>query len=393
MATPFDLGRRLAEREAQSLYRRRRVLESAQATSVHVDGKSMLNFCSNDYLGLAADSRVVAALRQGAADWGAGGGASHLVIGHSVAHHRLEEELADFVGCERALLFSSGWLANLAVITALTGRGDVVLQDRLNHASLIDGGLLSGARFHRYRHCDVEHLERLLSAGKDGHALVVTDGVFSMDGDVAPLPGLSARAEGHHAWLMVDDAHGVGVLGPQGRGSLASFGLQGCRTHILMGTLGKAFGTQGAFVAGSAELVEALIQFARPYIYTTSLSPALAVATSASLAIVREESWRRDRLQALINRFRAGAAVLGLSLMPSETPIQPLLAGSAEDALAWSAALAEQGILVSAIRPPTVPQGTARLRVTFSAMHELQEVDRLLDALARTRPTAVVGSL
>jgi 8-amino-7-oxononanoate synthase len=361
------------------LYRTRRVVEGAQGARPRIDGRQVLAFCSNDYLGLAGHPDVVAALKRGADAYGAGSGAAHLVTGHSAAHHALEEELADFVRRPRALLFSTGYMANLGVISALAGRGDQVYEDRLNHASLLDGALLSRARLRRYPHADAAELARMLDGARA--RLVATDGVFSMDGDLAPLPELARTAERAGAWLLVDDAHGLGVLGEEGRGSLDHFGLASEQAHILMGTLGKSFGTSGAFVAASDELIETLIQRARSYIYTTAPPPAIAEATRESLRIARRERWRRERLQTLIARFRAGAEQLGLPLMPSPTPIQPLVAGTAEQALFWSRRLEERGILVSAIRPPTVPEGSARLRVTLSAAHEESDVDQLLDAL------------
>jgi 8-amino-7-oxononanoate synthase len=311
-----------------------------------------------------------------------------LVTGHSAAHQALEEELADFTKRPRALLFSTGYMANVGVISALAGRGDQVFEDRLNHASLLDGALLSRARLRRYAHADPQALSGMLEGqlSEECNArLIATDGVFSMDGDLAPLPDLACVAERTGAWLLVDDAHGLGVLGEEGRGSLDHMGLEQAEVPILVGTLGKAFGTSGAFVAGGEELIETLIQRARSYIYTTAPPPAIAEATRESLRIARRESWRRERLRELIRRFRVGAAALGLPLMDSGTPIQPLVAGTAEQALSWSRSLEAQGILVSAIRPPTVPEGSARLRITFSAVHDERDVDRLLDALARLR--------
>lgn len=372
-----DLGRRRAEH----LYRHRRVVETPQGPVLRVEGRELVAFCSNDYLGLANDPRVVEALQRGAARWGAGSGAAHLVTGHSAAHHALEEELAAFTRRSRALLFSTGYMANLGVLSALLGRGDTVFEDRLNHASLLDGGLLSGARLRRYPHADAAALAAQL-ADAAGERLVVTDGVFSMDGDLAPLPALAEACRGHGAWLMVDDAHGLGVLGEGGRGTLAHLGVDADAVPVLMGTLGKAFGTFGAFVAGAHDLIETLIQAARPYIYTTAPPPAVAEATRAALRIAQAEEWRRERLSALVQRFRAGAAALGLPLAASPTPIQPILLGDASRALRWSAALEAQGLLVTAIRPPTVPPGSARLRITFSAAHTEAQVDRLLDALA-----------
>jgi 8-amino-7-oxononanoate synthase len=378
---PFDLASRLAERRAAHLYRRRPLLETPQQPEVTVDGEQLLAFCSNDYLGLASHPDVVRAMQQGAARWGVGGGASHLVMGHSTPHHQLEEALAEFTGRPRALLFSTGYMANLAAVTALVGQGDTVLEDRINHASLLDAGLLSGARFSRYLHNDVDSLAKRLDKAA-GDTLVVTDGVFSMDGDLANLPALCATAKVKNAWVMVDDAHGFGPLGKTGGGIVEHFGLGIDDVPVLVGTLGKAFGTAGAFVAGSEELIETLIQFARPYIYTTSQPPAVACATLKSLELLRSESWRRDHLNSLIARFRKGASEIGLTLMDSPTPIQPILVGSSERALKLSAALRERGILVGAIRPPTVPTGSARLRVTFSASHSEAQVERLLDILA-----------
>ncbi len=376
-----DLAAELEQRRAAHLYRSRRQISCAQSPELRVDGRSLLSFCSNDYLGLAAHPEVIAALQRGANQYGVGSGAAHLVIGHSHAHHALEEELADFTGHPRALLFSTGYMANIGIISALLGRGDTVFEDRLNHASLIDGGILSRARLKRYPHADASHLAHQLGETQ-GEKLIVTDGVFSMEGDIAPLSELANIARAHDAWLMVDDAHGLGVLGEEGRGSPSHLGLNPNDVPILMGTLGKAFGTFGAFVAGSEALIETLIQQARSYIYTTALPPAIAEATRTSLRLVRTDEWRRERLRELVRRFRSGAQQLGLPLMDSITPIQPLLAGSAEQALAWSQRLEAQGILVSAIRPQTVPEGSARLRITLSAIHRDEHIDRLLEALA-----------
>ncbi|MFS2127749.1 8-amino-7-oxononanoate synthase [Pseudomonas sp. Pseusp97] len=380
---PFDLAARLAQRQAEDLYRRRPLLQSPQGPEVVIDGQPMLAFCSNDYLGLANHPEVIAAMRAGAERWGVGGGASHLVNGHCGPHHELELALAEFTGRPRALLFSTGYMANLGTVTALVGKGDSVLEDRLNHASLLDAGLLSGARFSRYLHNDAVSLASRLEKA-EGNTLVVTDGVFSMDGDLADLPALCAKAREKGAWMMVDDAHGFGPLGATGGGIVEHFGLGIEDVPVLVGTLGKAFGTAGAFVAGSEELIETLIQFARPYIYTTSQPPAVACATLKSLELLRAESWRRDHLNALIARFRAGAQAIGLRLMDSPTPIQPILIGGSAQAMALSAELRQRGILVGAIRPPTVPAGTARLRVTLSASHSEAQVDRLLLALAES---------
>jgi 8-amino-7-oxononanoate synthase len=378
----FDLSLKLNELSQQGLYRSRRVIETPQGINLICDGKPVINFCSNDYLGLANHPDVINAFKSAVDKYGVGSGSAHLICGHSSAHHALEEELAAFTGRDRALLFSTGYMANMGAISALVGHGDTVFEDRLNHASLLDGGLLSGAKFKRYAHADTDHLDNLL-AKADGNKLIVTDGVFSMDGDTAPLKRLSDVAKKHSAWVMVDDAHGLGVLGDNGGGILEQSGLKQDDVQVLVGTLGKAFGTFGAFVAGSEELIETLIQKARPYIYTTALPPAIAEATRASLKIIQTESWRREKLSKLTEYFRAGAGQLNLPLMASTSPIQPLLLGQTEKAVAVSDFLLKKGFLVSAIRPPTVPANAARLRVTFSAQHEEQQIDQLLDALAK----------
>jgi len=385
----------LALRRQKNLYRQRQTLQSAQGPVVQVDGRQYLNFCSNDYLGLAAHPRVVAAFQAAANRYGVGSGASHLVCGHSALHHQLEEALAEFTGRPRALLFSSGYMANTGILTSLLQRGDHVLEDRLNHASLLDGGLHSGARFQRFPHNDVASLERKLAAagGTQGHEaatagaqegvkLVVVDGIFSMDGDTAPLQELAACCARQDASLMVDDAHGFGVMGESGAGSTGAAGLGGAAVPVLMATLGKALGTGGAFVAGSELLIEALIQQARTYIYTTALPPAVAAASLESLQLLRDESWRRGHLASLIARFRAGALQLGLPLMSSASAIQPLVTGDAARALDMSEKLRERGLLIGAIRPPTVPVGTSRLRITLSAAHSEEQVDQLLEQLA-----------
>ena len=423
----MTLEQDLARRRARHLYRERLVLDSPAAVEVRIDGEQLLSFCSNDYLGLANDPRVIAAMRAGAERYGAGAGASHLVSGHSRAHHALEEELADFVGAERALLFSTGYMANLGVVSALTGRHDVIFEDRLNHASLIDAARLTRAKVSRYAHADAGRLAQMLAQVKiksprpanddgsevdadqelavSGHrhptppargagsnrfsersvGLITTDAVFSMDGDVAPLAELCTLAARHGTRLLADDAHGFGVLGKSGRGSFEQLQLPVTPPVILMATLGKALGVFGAFVAGEAALIETLIQRARTYIYTTALPPAVAEAARASLRIVQEDGWRREHLRTLVAQFRSGAERLRLALAPSPTPIQPVMFGTAEAALRASQHLRAQGILVPAIRPPTVPEGSARLRITFSAAHEAAHVDRLLEALSAVR--------
>ncbi len=377
----YQLQQELDQRREKSLYRQRRVVSAPQGPEVEVDGRHYLSFSSNDYLGLASHPAVVEAFQRGLSRWGAGSGAAHLVTGHTAAHHALEEELADFLGYPRVLLFSSGYQANLGIHQALLGRNDRAIHDRLNHASLLDGAGLSGARLLRYGHADIAALEHRVSDSHQGRTLVATDGVFSMDGDIAPLPGIAGECRCGGATLLVDDAHGVGVHGPEGRGTVARFGLGPAEVPILMGTLGKAFGLSGAFVAGSEPLIETLIQQARTYLYTTATPPAQAEATRVALQLVQAADDRRDHLQQLITHFRKGAEALGLRLMNSTTPIQPLLIGDSADALALSERLQGSGILVIPIRPPTVPEGSARLRITFSASHTVEQVDRLLESL------------
>ena len=374
------LAAELADLESRGLKRRRRLLESPQGARVRADGRDYIAFCSNDYLGLAAHPELIEAAREGAARYGVGAGASHLILGHVAPHHELEDRLAAFVGLPRALLFATGYMANLGVVTALAGRGDAVFADRLNHASLNDAALLSRADFRRYPHLDLAALARLLAASKARRKLVATDAVFSMDGDIAPLPDLIALCERHDAWLLLDDAHGFGVLGPGGRGTPAHFNT-GSPRLIYMATLGKAAGVFGAFVAGAAEMVEALVQRARPYIYTTAAPPMLSVALMKSLELIRADEWRRDHLRNLIALLRERLRPGCWRLAPSSTAIQPLVIGGNDEAVAASEHLARNGLLVPAIRPPTVPQGTARLRISLSAAHEVGDVERLAAAL------------
>ncbi len=375
-----SLADELGQIKQQNLYRSRRLISSPQGVTIEINGQQVINFSSNDYLGLANHPQVIRSFQQASHDFGVGSGSAHLICGHSGSHHALEEELAEFTDRDRVLLFSTGYMANIGVISALLNRGDRIFEDRLNHASLLDGGLLSGATFKRYLHNDVDNLQKKLS-NTDKRTLIVTDGVFSMNGDIAPLSELSALANEHAAWLMVDDAHGLGVLGKNGGGVLQHYGLTQQQVPILMGTLGKGFGTFGAFVAGSEILIETLIQKARTYIYTTALPAALAEATRTSLKIVIAENWRREKLKYLLERFRAGANQLGLPLLPSASAIQPILIGDSQKTVEISHALLNQGFLVSAIRPPTVAKGEARLRITFSANHQEQQIDQLLAAL------------
>lgn len=380
------LEQQLAQLDAQSLRRRRRTTESPCAPRVQVDGRAMLAFCSNDYLGLAAHPRIVDALQQGASLYGAGSGASHLISGHSRAHAQLEERLAEFVAPQiadaRALYFCTGYMANIAILSALSGSGADLFSESLNHASLIDGARLSRANVQVYPHGDLDQLAALLAASTAASKMVVTDSVFSMDGDLAALPQLLALCEQHGAWLVVDDAHGFGVLGEHGRGVLEHFALSSPNL-VYMGTLGKAAGVAGAFVAAHKSVIEWMVQRARPYIYTTAAPPAVAHALLASLEIIggTEGTERRAHLQTLIAQWRSALQLQRWQALPSDTAIQPVVIGANEEAMKIAAALYEQNIWVPAIRPPTVPAGTARLRVTLSAAHTAAEVTQLVEVL------------
>ena len=388
MAEPRDpldeLDAGLARLDEAGLRRRRRIVTTSCRPELQLADRAapVVAFCSNDYLGLAAEPTLASAAAGAAARWGVGAGASHLVSGHYAAHEALEARLAAFVGMDDALCFSTGYMANIGVMPALVGRGDAIFADRVNHASLVDGALLSRAELIRYPHCDLAALEARLAASEAPRKLIVTDSVFSMDGDLAPLPELLALAEAHRAWLLVDDAHGFGVLGPQGRGSLAHFGL-GSPRLILMGTLGKAAGVAGAFVAGQREVIEWLINTSRSYIFTTGAPPLLAETLLTALELIEHGDARRAHLAALIARFKAGLTLARWQLLPSDTPIQPLVIGDNHEALAVSRALDAEGLWVPAIRPPTVPKGAARLRITLSAAHSFEQVDRLVATLKR----------
>jgi 8-amino-7-oxononanoate synthase len=377
------LAARVAERERAGLLRRARTVDATRGVRVTIDGRELLNFCSNDYLGLAQDARIVKALQNATSESGVGSTAAHLVCGHHREHARLEQALCEWTGRDAALLFSSGWLANLGAMQALLDRDGVCIQDKLNHASLLDAAQLAGATLKRYPHGDVEAATRQLANVPGRPALLATDGVFSMDGDTAPLRELVLLCQREGATLMVDDAHGLGVLGARGAGSVDEAGLSQDDTPVLMATLGKALGCAGAFVAGSRALIEGLTQFARTFVYTTAMAPALAAAAREAVRIACEEDWRREKLRALVARFREGAVQLGLPLADSATAIQPIVLGDVERIVSASRALEQSGLLVTAIRPPTVPIGKARLRVTLSAAHEPADVDRLLDALAQ----------
>ena len=388
MAEPRDpldeLDAGLARLDEAGLRRRRRIVTTSCRPELQLADRAapVVAFCSNDYLGLAAEPTLASAAAGAAARWGVGAGASHLVSGHYAAHEALEARLAAFVGMDDALCFSTGYMANIGVMPALLGRGDAIFADKLNHASLVDGALLSRAELIRYPHCDLAALEARLAASEAPRKLIVTDSVFSMDGDLAPLPELLALAEAHRAWLLVDDAHGFGVLGPQGRGSLAHFGL-GSPRLILMGTLGKAAGVAGAFVAGSRDVIEWLINTSRSYIFTTGAPPLLAETLLTAVDLIEHGDTRRAHLAALIARFKAGLRLSRWQLLASDTPIQPVVIGDNHETLAVSRALDAEGLWVPAIRPPTVPKGAARLRITLSAAHSVEQVDRLVAALNR----------
>jgi 8-amino-7-oxononanoate synthase len=381
------IAAKLAGLDERSLTRHRRVVETPCAPRVVVGGRPMLAFCSNDYLGLAAHPRVVEALREGAARYGAGSGASHLISGHGLAHELLEAKLAQFVGTHlesaRALSFSTGYMANLAILTTLGADDDAeIFSEFLNHASLIDGARLARAQVKVYPHADLAALAALLEASSSTNKVVVTDSVFSMDGNLAPLPELLALCEQHDAWLVIDDAHGFGTIGANGRGALEHFNLRSPNL-VYMGTLGKAAGVGGAFVAAHASVIELMIQRARPYIYTTAAPPALAHALMTSVDIIAsdEGASRRAHLQTLIAQLDRDLRLRRWQRMPSRTAIQPILIGSNAEALRIGAGLYGKGIWVPAIRPPTVPEGTARLRVTLSAAHTQEEVAQLVSAL------------
>jgi 8-amino-7-oxononanoate synthase len=375
------LAQRVDARRQAGLLRQRHSLHWLDATHAVVEGQPLSVFCSNDYLGLAREPALIEAIARSAMLDGVGSTASQLICGHHHEHAALEEELAEWTGRERALLFSTGYMANLGVIQALLQRGDLCVQDKLNHASLLDGAQLAGATLKRYPHADAAGAARQLASQAEAAALLVSDGVFSMDGDIAPLAQLAELGQTQRALLLIDDAHGLGVLGPRGAGCVAEAGLDQTLVPLLVGTLGKALGTAGAFVAGSADLIDGIAQFARTHIYTTAAPPPLAAATRAALRLARDDAARRERLAALIARFRHGATQLGLPLLPSRTPIQPLLLGSVQAAMTAAAELQQRGFLVSAIRPPTVPVGQARLRITLSAAHSEAQVDQLLQAL------------
>jgi 8-amino-7-oxononanoate synthase len=366
---------------ADGLKRRRRTLDSPCGPVCTVDGRELISFCSNDYLGLANDPRLIATAQAAAAQWGVGSGASHLVSGHLRPHEMLETAIAEFVGMPRALSFSTGYMANLAIVPSLVARGDAVFADRLNHASLIDAVQLTRADSHRYAHGDVAALSTMLAASNAKRKLILTDAVFSMDGDIAPLPELLELAERHDAWLVIDDAHGFGVLGEHGRGSLAHFGLPASPRVVLMGTLGKAAGVAGAFVAAEALVIEWLLQRARAYIFTTAASPIMAATLLEAIKLIAAADDGRANLTQRIQQLRTGLADTRWRLLHSDTAIQPIIVGDNTEAVRVAEALLQRGLWVPAIRPPTVPKGTARLRVSLSAAHTEAHVAALVDAL------------
>jgi 8-amino-7-oxononanoate synthase len=377
-----QLADNLHQRKLAGRYRQQRIRDGEQGIEVVIDGKKLLSFCSNDYLGLANHPALKKAFIAAVEQDGVGSGAAHLLTGHSRYHAELERALADFTGQQRVLLFSSGYQANLGLIDGLMNRDDVIIQDKLNHASLLDGGRLSAAAQLRYRHVDMAGLAtRLQQSEHANNRLIISDGVFSMDGDIAPLPELISLAKQHNTGVMIDDAHGFGVLGKTGRGTVQYWQVSPEEMPIEMGTFGKAFGTSGAFIAADELVIESLIQQARTYVYTTAQPAAIAAATLVSLQLVQDENWRRDKLQALIAQFRKGAQALGLDLMPSMTAIQPVIIGDEKQAVKIGQALETKGLLVGVIRPPTVAEGSARLRITLSANHDERHVKQLLDAL------------
>lgn len=379
-----ELTRQLKALSENNLLRQRKTLESAcgtQAVIGGIGGKTVLAFCSNDYLGLASHPALVNAVCESARQWGTGSGGSHVVNGHMGPHDVLEKALAAFVGAERALFYSTGYMANIGVVPTLVGRGDTVFADRLNHASLIDAVQLSRANHRRYAHNDMDQLEKMLAASDARHKLILTDAVFSMDGDQAPLNVLTELAERYDAWLVIDDAHGFGVLGHEGRGSLDHAGLSFSPRLVYIGTLGKAAGVSGAFVAGSDTVIEWLMQRSRSYIFTTATSPVMASAILPALELIKNGNDRRRHLQALIDQLQHGLNGSVWKLLPSFTAIQPVVVGENDAVLNVSAELGKRGIWVPAIRPPTVPQGSARLRISLSAAHTHEQVARLIDAL------------
>lgn len=369
----------LAQHKKAGLYRERHVLQSLIGIQRRYNDKIFLSFCSNDYLGLAQHPAVIKAMQQAADEYGVGSGSSHFLGAFSGAHHELEQALAEFLNYPKVLIFSTGYMANMGILAGLLHRKAIVFADKLNHASLIDGVKLSGAPFKRYLHNNLPSLERQLTRATSTSKFIITDGVFSMDGDLALLPDLVIKAKKYSATLLVDDAHGLGILGKKGAGISDYFGL---KPDILSGGFGKAFGCFGGFAAADESIIEHLIQFSRLYMYTTALPPAIAKATYASLMLLQKESWRREKLRSLINHFKKMAEQLNLPILPSQTPIQPLLIGNTKQAMALADFLLQNGFLVNAIRPPTIPKNTSRLRISLNALHSEKEIDNLLEKIA-----------
>jgi 8-amino-7-oxononanoate synthase len=378
-----DLSKELDERKRRHRYRSRRIIRSPQQAEISIDDKNVISFCSNDYLGLANHPQIKQATIDAINKFGVGSGSAHLINGHSIAHHQLEEELAEFTGYPRAILFSTGYMANLGLCQALVEKGDYVFEDRLNHASLIDGGLISGAQLQRYLHNDASSLKKKIQKVNNAREkLVLSDGVFSMDGDIADLPALATLCKTTDSWLMVDDAHGFGTLGETGKGCLQHYSLTHTDVPIYMATLGKAMGTAGAFIAGSEELIETIIQKARTYIYTTAMPAAIAEATRCSLTIIQNEVEHLQNLNSNISYFKNCCSQANIAIENSQTAIQPLLIGDDEKTTKISQQLFDSGFLITAIRPPTVPEGTSRLRITLSAKHNKEHINQLIETLS-----------
>ena len=369
------------QRQDSGLLRELKTIDAPQGVVVKRAGRELINFSSNDYLGLANSDELKSAVEQGVANWGVGAGASHLVCGHQSPHDSLEHEIAEFVGAEKAIVFSTGYMANLAVPNAFLSRHDLLLQDKLNHASLIDAGLLCRAKTHRYRHLDLDHASQLIDQSAAPRIMIATDGVFSMNGGVADVSRLSEICDHENRLLLVDDAHGFGVLGKSGAGSLEQAGLRPRGQTLMIGTLSKAIGSFGAFVAGDAIWIDHLIQHARPYIYTTALPPAIVEASRAGIRMIQQQAWRLEKLSENVALFRKLAAGKGVELLEAQAPIQSVVFGSPVDAVGASERLEKKGFLVVAIRPPTVPEGTSRLRITLSASHEAHQIEGLVEAL------------
>ena len=379
----FDfIENQLQQRHADGLYRHCQITENKQGRYVEIAGKCYLNFSSNDYLGLASDPELISAWAIGAERYGVGSGGSYLVTGYNHAHHQLTEQLKSWLGVEAIALFSSGYSANQAIIKLLLDKNSLLIQDKLNHASLMEAGAFSSAKMLRFKHNDTTHLNHLLQKNNHTDKLIISEGVFSMDGDTAPIKELCKQNELHKSWLMIDDAHGLGVLGEQGKGSAVEAGIKNNKLQIYMATFGKALGVGGAFVAGSQPFINYLNNFSKPYIYTTGLSPAMAHTIGYAANIVATQQWRRDKLFELISFFKSLALQHDIPLSDSKTAIQPLIIGDSKKALQIAQKLQSLGFWVTAIRPPTVPKNSARLRITLTTNHELQDIEQLIKAIS-----------